>query len=275
MWAAGLVVTVGAGVLTAHGLIEVALGSTVPEAMAWLYPVITDGLALVAYAATTRLGGAGRGYAWSVVVLAAGLSAIAQAAYLAGGAQAAPAWLRFAVGAWPALAAAITAHLVFLIGTGRLNAARTDHTGGTTGVQVDHMTGVQRDRGRPVPVDHAQPVEHQLERGVPTGVQGVQVDPAGVQSWDSPRRGGDHEPGLGVSQFERSGGLRPALSPGDRALALAELHRRRSGQLPSVRALAGFAEVSQGTASAALKQLRDEPGRLHLVADEADARPPQ
>jgi hypothetical protein len=68
-----------AGVLTAHGLIEVALGSGVPVTIGWLYPVITDGLALVAYAATTRLGGAGQKYAWVVVVLAAGLSAVAQA----------------------------------------------------------------------------------------------------------------------------------------------------------------------------------------------------
>lgn len=116
VWTAGLIVVVAAGAATAHGLYEVALGSGTPAGIAWLYPVITDGLALVAYAATTRLTGGGRRYAWSVVVLAAGLSGLAQATYLAGGVGAASAGLRFGVGAWPAVAAAIAAHLLFLIG---------------------------------------------------------------------------------------------------------------------------------------------------------------
>jgi hypothetical protein len=118
VWAAGLLVALGAGVATAHGLYEVATAARVPAAIAWLYPLITDGLALVAYAATARLGDRGRGYAWSVVVLAAGLSGTAQASYLAGGVTGAPpAALRFGVGAWPAVAAAIVAHLLHLLGT--------------------------------------------------------------------------------------------------------------------------------------------------------------
>jgi hypothetical protein len=49
-------------------------------------------------------------------VLAAGLSGLAQAAYLAGGAtlDASP-QLRFGVGAWPAVAAAVVAHLLYLL----------------------------------------------------------------------------------------------------------------------------------------------------------------
>ena len=66
----------------------------------WLYPLITDGLALLAYTATARLTGGATRYAWSVVVLAAGLSGFAQASYLAGGATLdAPPALRFGVGA--------------------------------------------------------------------------------------------------------------------------------------------------------------------------------
>jgi Protein of unknown function (DUF2637) len=84
VWLAGLLVAVGAGVATAHGLYEVALAAGVPRALAWLYPIITDGLALVAYATTTRLTQHGRRYAWTVVV-AAGLSSVTQAGYLAGG----------------------------------------------------------------------------------------------------------------------------------------------------------------------------------------------
>jgi hypothetical protein len=117
VWTAGLVVVAAAGAATAHGLYEVALGSGTPAGIAWLYPVITDGLALVAYAATTRLTGPGRRYAWAVVVLAAGLSGLAQATYLAGSVGTAPTGLRFGVGAWPAIAAAIAAHLLFLIGS--------------------------------------------------------------------------------------------------------------------------------------------------------------
>ncbi len=117
VWVAGLLVAAGAGVATAHGLYEVAIAARVPAGIAWLYPLITDGLALVAYAATARLADAGRRYAWTVVVLAAGLSGLAQAAYLAGGIGAAPTLLRFGVGAWPAIAAAIVAHLVHLLAT--------------------------------------------------------------------------------------------------------------------------------------------------------------
>ena len=120
-WTAGLAVALGAGVATAHGLFQVAAASGVPHPVAWLYPLITDGLALVAYAATARLHSAGRRYAAVVVVGAAGLSGLAQAVYLAGGITthaAAPVGLRFGVGFWPAAAAAIAAHLLHLIGSG-------------------------------------------------------------------------------------------------------------------------------------------------------------
>ena len=126
IWAAGLVVALGAAVATAHGLYEVAIAATVPGPIAWLYPLITDGLALVAYASTTRLTAGGRRYAWAVVVLAAGLSGLAQASYLAIGVHTAPAELRAGVGAWPAVAAAITAHLLYLLASVRPDASRPD-----------------------------------------------------------------------------------------------------------------------------------------------------
>src|SRR3954452_24824465 len=86
IWLPGLAVAVGAAVATAHGLFEVALAAQVPAGIAWLYPLITDGLPLFPYAAPARLTGGPARYAWSVVVLAAGLSGLAQAVYLAGGA---------------------------------------------------------------------------------------------------------------------------------------------------------------------------------------------
>jgi hypothetical protein len=116
VWVPGLAVALGAAVATAHGLYEVALAARVPAGIAWLYPLITDGLALVAYAATTRLCGPAARYAWSVVVLAAGLSGLAQAALLGSGTTMdAPTVLRYGVGAWPAVAAAIVAHLLYLL----------------------------------------------------------------------------------------------------------------------------------------------------------------
>jgi hypothetical protein len=46
LWAPGLLVALGAAVATAHGLYEVAADAGVPHPIAWLYPLITDGLAL-------------------------------------------------------------------------------------------------------------------------------------------------------------------------------------------------------------------------------------
>ncbi|GAA4554280.1 hypothetical protein [Pseudonocardia xishanensis] len=116
IWLPGLAVAVGAAAATAHGLYEVAVASRVPAGIAWLYPLITDGLALVAYAATARLTGSAARYAWAVVVVAAGLSGLAQAVYLAAeqGLEASPA-VRFGIGAWPAVAAAVVAHLLYLL----------------------------------------------------------------------------------------------------------------------------------------------------------------
>lgn len=112
---AGVAVGLSAAVATAHGAFEVAHACGVPAGLATLYPAITDGLALVAYATTTRLAAGGRRYAWTIVVLAAGLSGLAQATYLAGSVNAVPTWLRFGVGAWPAVAAALVAHLLYLL----------------------------------------------------------------------------------------------------------------------------------------------------------------
>ncbi|SDH02756.1 hypothetical protein [Pseudonocardia oroxyli] len=119
IWLPGLAVAAGAAAATAHGLYEVAVASRVPAGIAWLYPLITDGLALVAYAATARLTGSAARYAWAVVVVAAGLSGLAQAVYLAAeqGLEASPV-VRFGIGAWPAVAAAVVAHLLYLLTDG-------------------------------------------------------------------------------------------------------------------------------------------------------------
>ncbi|WP_300010941.1 hypothetical protein [Pseudonocardia sp.] len=253
IWLPGLAVAVGAAVATAHGLYEVAHAARVPAGIAWLYPLITDGLALVAYAATARLTGSGARYAWAVVVLAAGLSGLAQAAFLASGSavDASP-LLRFGVGAWPAVAAAIVAHLLYLLAT-------------------DSPPADERAEPSDVQSPLYNPGDVQPLNGTPVAGPGVQR-PAAVQpAADTPT--------LAARPVEQRA-ARPGPSPArDRASAAATRHAQRHGALPTVTDLAALAEVSRGTAAAVLRALRAQPTPLHLIhttqpddADRPDAR---
>jgi hypothetical protein len=58
--------------------------------------------------------------------------------------------------------------------------------------------------------------------------------------------------------------------PRDRARTAAARHAARHGALPTVSELEALAEVSRGTAAAALRALREHPNPLHLVADTPD-----
>lgn len=217
VWWAGLVVACAAAAATAHGIYAVAAASDVPWPVAVLYPVMTDGLALVAYSATNRLTDAGRRYAWSVVVLAAGLSGAAQAVYLAGGGlDEAGAAVRFGIGAAPALAAAAVAHLLHLIRT--VNA---------------YSEAVRPDAVQVVAVQAEPDVQPEVVRSEPDADDVRLTDPG------PSRRGA--APGSGAA---------------NRARTAAERHRRRHGTLPTVSALVGMADVSRGTAGTVLKGLR-------------------
>ncbi|GAA4989110.1 hypothetical protein WHI96_21415 [Pseudonocardia tropica] len=274
VWLPGLAVAIGAAVATAHGLFEVAVAARVPVAVAWIYPLITDGLALVAYTATARLRGGAARYAWSVVIVAAGLSGLAQAMFLAGPAPApgappveADAVLRFGVGAWPAIAAAVVAHLLYLL-------ADTQPTDAPT---------VEPAREQP------EPGEVPGERVQAT----ITVPPSGGTSVERPDtlgRGPDVPPALdgpvipGPPRPVSHPGPRPAVRPEpgtgasaqDRARTAAQTHRQRHGALPTVRELQEMADVGRGTAARALQQLRDTPQQapnaLHLVPDEPQNR---
>ena len=228
VWWAALGVAGAAAAATAHGLYAVAAASGVPWPMAALYPVMADGLALVAYAATSRLDGAGRRYAWTVVVTAAGSSGAAQAAYLAGGGVAgSPAAVRFGIGAAPAVAAAAVAHLVHLIRTSS-RVVRLDSR--TTAVQSAPAVRAARPVGERPGADAARP-----ERPPAGGVRPSTPDLA-----------------------PRSGAAGPA-DPGGaaaRAAAAALDHRSRHGRLPTVTQLVHAASVSRGTAGTVLKGLR-------------------
>jgi hypothetical protein len=248
VWAAGLLVAAGAGAATAHGLYQVAVAARAPTPIAWLYPLITDGLALVAYAATSRLVDGGRRYAATIVVLAAGLSGLAQAVYLAGGIaqeSAAPVGLRFGVGAWPAVAAALTAHLLHLISTGPASYAATASRPPSNPIPVPPYS--TRD------VQSYSTVQSSGSIDMPDDVQPprTSVQPAASDAspaWPATR--------------DRPAGSAPAR---DRARQAARSHHARHGQLPTVSELAQLAKVARGTAGTVLKDLRAERAALHVV----------
>ncbi len=283
VWVAGLIVALGAGVATAHGLYEVALAAGTPRALAWLYPLITDGLALVAYATTTRLAESGRRYAWTVVVTAAGLSGLTQASYLAGGVANAPPMLRFAIGAWPAIAAAIVAHLLFLLGTDH---APTPHPEvlaealppsaaapaqlapqappvpkagplpvlTTPPPATDLAVPTVRDSSAPAPV---QPAPRQLVQTLTRTPSERVVERPATPSTDP---------------VVRAPAARDAAPARVRAQTAATGHAVRHGQLPTVSELMALAQVARGTAATALRDLRTQQGQLQVTPTSDEAR---
>ncbi|MPZ67343.1 MAG: hypothetical protein GEU83_18185 [Pseudonocardiaceae bacterium] len=258
IWVPGLLVATGAAVATAHGLYEVAVAARVPAPIAWLYPLITDGLALVAYAATTRLTGPGRRYAWAVVVLAASLSGLAQASYLASGVASTPAVLRFGVGAWPAaLAAAIVAHLLYLL------LAERD-------ADADDVQ-----RSAPAERPAVQPAQASVQPQPVNSPAPATGEHPPVQPAAQPTARPDERP----ERAAQPPAVRPpapavsATAPAkDRARSAARRHAAHHGALPTVSVLAELADVARGTAAAALKDLRAQPAQLHAVASQQQER---
>lgn len=290
VWIAGLLVAIGAGVATAHGLYEVALAARVPRVLAWLYPLITDGLALVAYATTTRLADHGRRYAWTVVVVAAALSGLTQAGYLAGSVASAPPVLRFAIGAWPAVAAAIVAHLLYLLSTERSAATPLQVAPAATTTPTDAP-------GHPAPHEAPLPTTASIRSLSPTASNGLSRLPDTPFNGDITRShaaaiptpptkpvvqwlntGLDAAPASEqrIDQMARPPQIAPtrasATPAADRALALAREHAARHGQLPTVTELVTLARVARGTAATALKTLRQHHAPHPTGKTPSDAR---
>ena len=274
VWAAGLVVALGAGVATAHGLYEVALAAGTPRGLAWLYPLITDGLALVAYATTTRLTESGRRYAWTVVVIAAGLSGLTQASYLAGGVASAPPPLRFAIGAWPAIAAAVVAHLLFLLGADHSPTHDPEELAEAIAAGR-RCTGPVRARGAAgapggsdslrSPHGHRPPNRAVLTASASTPPPAVQtaVQPAPrqvVQPLTSTpiEHGIEHPAAPATDPVVRAPAARDAAPARVRAQTAATGHATQHGALPTVSELMALAQVARGTAATALKDLRTQ-----------------
>ncbi len=276
LWLPGMLVALGAAVATAHGLYEVALAAACPPLIAALYPLITDGLALVAYAATARLSGSARRYAWGVVVLAAGLSGLAQASYLAHGVASASAELRFGVGAWPAIAAAIVAHLLYLIAHEDHGQQQNEpHAESNVGAAPDRANPDEATANQPAPdvtasseLDECPTVQFPAVQAHGTRTEAGPVQPPSVQPFDSGRDSNpvpvsnDRSPSSSIQSLPS----RPAASPArDKADRAANTYRSEHGQLPTVARLMDLADVSRGTAGEALKVLRTQPAELHVV----------
>ncbi|MBO4236834.1 hypothetical protein [Pseudonocardia alni] len=284
VWFPGLAVAVGAAVATAHGLFEVAVAARVPVGVAWIYPLITDGLALVAYTATARLRGGAARYAWAVVIVAAGLSGLAQAVFLAGPAPApgappveADAVLRFGVGAWPAIAAAVVAHLLYLLAATRPADAPAAEAGRAQPVPGE-VSGARVRATITVPPSGRTPVQRPdtVERGtgVPPALEGPVIPgPPRPMSHPAPRPAVRPDRAA-PSAAGGTGGSGAGAQ--ERARTTALTHRDRHGALPTVRELEELADVGRGTAARALRQLRDTPPQasngLHLVPDEPQNR---
>jgi hypothetical protein len=305
VWVAGLIVALGAGVATAHGLYEVALAAGTPKVLAWLYPLITDGLALVAYATTTRLAEPGRRYAATVVVIAAGLSGLTQASYLAGGVASAPPGLRFAIGAWPAVAAAVVAHLLFLLGNHSTTTSTDDlhqqvsHLGqpdqatsitgskpapaggphqplAAAAVSVTGLSSATSTSPRetlPMPPAAAAPIV--AASGVSGPRRAVQPAPLPVvQALTSTpiEHGIEHPADPATDSVVRAPAARDAAPARVRAQTAATGHATRHGVLPTVSELMALAQVARGTAAAALKDLRNQHEQLTTTTSTDKAR---
>jgi hypothetical protein len=256
VWIGALTVAVAAGVATAHGLYQVAAGAGVPAGVAWLYPLITDGLAIVAYAATARLHDGGRRYAASIVILAAGLSGLAQAVFLAGGlhrAGPAPTGLLFGVGAWPAVAAALTAHLLHLISSGPTNEQ--------TAVQPASNPAFNPASLNTTPYNPA---------FSPPSIPAPSTEPSNPVQVARPAPTA-HSDGATTSTVNtRSSG--PGQTASDRARAAADRYRDEHGALPTVSELVRLSGTSRGTAAKALNALRTDRWPLHIVNANPDDR---
>ncbi|MBC3191692.1 hypothetical protein H7X46_11530 [Pseudonocardia sp. C8] len=251
IWIPGLAVATGAAVATAHGLFEVAVAARVPAGLAWIYPLITDGLAMVAYTATARLRGSAARYAWGVVIGAAGLSGLAQAAYLAsdaalteGGAIAISPALRFGVGAWPAIAAAVVAHLLYLLAGSRPVVDRRPLNGRSP--TPSHLSGT------------VQPPLTAGDGGTGDSNTDLNTSRTAVPARTTP-----------ASAAAR---VVPDASPRDRAWVAALRYAGRHGRWPTVSSLEAAAKVSRGTAATVLKTLREQPPQVldatHAAEDE-------
>jgi hypothetical protein len=237
LWLPGLAVALGAAVATAHGVHEVALAAAVAAGIAWLYHLITEGLALVAYGATCRLIGSAARYARAVAVIAAGLSGLASRLPRLRRHPGRLPNTSFRIRAWPAVAAAVAvaAHLLYPLTAHGSTEPRTRS-------EPDEVTGLcQRPAGSVRPFSRPPPL--------PDALDVIGRPSPGPTSRSS-------EPSTDPAILSIAAVVSPVRA---RARAAALRHAVRHGLLPTVSAPAAVADISRGIAATVLKPLRGHP----------------
>jgi hypothetical protein len=148
--------------------------------------------------------------------------------------------LRFGVGAWPAIAAALTAHLLHLISTDAQTMAERR-------ADAAPRTAFNPPYNQPASSPAVQlrtPGERSPQPVQPDPARPVYTAPADVNTAGSP-----------------DGPARPR----DRARVAGRAYGQRHGHLPTVSELVELAHVARGTAAKALRDLKAERPALHLV----------
>ncbi len=201
---------------------------------------------MVAYAATARLHQSrARRYAAGIVILAAGLSGLAQAVYLAGAihrGHTALVGLRYGVGAWPALAAAIAAHLLHLLNPHGVDQAEASASNEAASNVAASNAEPSNWTYNPSKLAASNDASNPSVQPRPTGERPTTPDQL---DQDAPQPELDAEPPA-----------TEAGSPRDRARAAARAYRDGHGTLPTVSELAEITGASRGTAGNALKDVR-------------------
>ncbi|MGH7749663.1 MAG: hypothetical protein ACREQ5_33590, partial [Candidatus Dormibacteria bacterium] len=178
----------------------------------------------------------------------------------------APPALRFAIGAWPAIAAAIVAHLLFLLGTNKEPPTKSGPLPGAA---------ASADSVPPVPPLLPQAVTSSSTALPQRTLQGAQstapaaphpaiqtaVQPDLHPMYNAPpvEHSVEHPAPSAPVSVVRATAARDAAPARLRAQTAATGHATAHGALPTVTELMALAQVARGTAAAALKDLRQPP----------------
>jgi hypothetical protein len=195
--------------------------------------------------------------------------------------------LRFAIGAWPAIAAAIVAHLLYLLGADH---PPTQYPEGLAEAVVPVTAAPVQCAPQALPVPKAAPLPGltspppATDRAVPTAT--TSVPPPAVQATVQPaplpvvqaltstpiEQVSEHLAAPATDPVGRAPTPRDAAPARVRAQTAATGHATQHGALPTVSELMALAQVARGTAATALKDLRAQQGQLKVTPTTDEAR---
>jgi len=111
-----VILGVGSFTLSFTALNRLAASAGISAGLAWIWPMIVDGLIIVATISVVALAGRRTWYPWFLLVCAASLSVAANAVQAAITATAVPAWMAAGIAAVPPLMLLAVTHLTVLLG---------------------------------------------------------------------------------------------------------------------------------------------------------------